>query len=180
MNCQPCTTIDRILSQPDTTIKRILSFLSIDDGYTLLLAYHISPDLIKWHISPVRHFSKFLNYAHSFVVAMADKGCVVSGSDTLEFFVPGSIDKNSDLDIYIPGNLQSVTNILTVLEKCGVKWNWLGDDLDRFISGTIGTTIEIRIRQLDNIYEWRHYYYQNATEQTCKCMALAQYLFHVQ
>jgi hypothetical protein len=31
----------------------------------------------------------------------------------------------TDWDIYVPGNVKSVTNMLSVLSACSVEWKWL-------------------------------------------------------
>jgi hypothetical protein len=68
---------------------------------------------------PIPYLSKTFKYSLSFVDAMADEGCVMSGSRTQEFLLPGSIGEGSDWDIYVPGNVKSVTNMLSVLSACG-------------------------------------------------------------
>jgi hypothetical protein len=85
---------------------------------------------------------------------MADEGCVMSGSRTQEFLLPGSIGEGSDWDIYVPGNVKSVTNMLSVLSACGVEWKWLGDDLDELISGSEGTNKVFQEQHLVNMLAW--------------------------
>ena len=99
----------------------LLLFLSIDTGYALLSVYNLDRRLMEQCIDPIRHFSKMFKYPRSLLAAMADEGCVVTGSQSLEFYEPGSTDTNSGWDIYVPGNIRAITNILAVLEECGVQ-----------------------------------------------------------
>jgi hypothetical protein len=114
-------------------ICTILEFLSITDGYALLEAWSISKEMMTRRCSSTKFFARAFDYPLSLLAAMADEGALIACSQSLEYFIPGSTDRNSGWDIYVPGNLRAVTNMLTVLQECGVHWTWLGDRLDEFI-----------------------------------------------
>lgn len=132
----------------------VLSFLTIDDGYALVEAWNMGPELMKRRTDPVAFVSRVFRYGRSLLAAMADEGCVLAGSHSLEFHVPGSVDEDSDWDMYVPGNLKAITNMLAVLQECGVQWQWPGETYDNFIRGPVGTVVEFRPWHIGNICQW--------------------------
>lgn len=132
----------------------VISFLPIDDGYALAEAWYMGPELMKRRTDPLPLVSKAFRYPRSLLAAMADEGCVLAGSQSLEFFVPGSVDENSDWDVYVPGNMRAITNMLAVLQECGVEWHWPSQTYDDFISGPAGAVIELSPWYILNILEW--------------------------
>lgn len=103
-------------------LGKVMSYMSIDDGAVLCAAANINSELLRRRADPISYLSKTFKYSLSLVAAMSDEGCVMSGSRNQEFLLPGSIGEGSNWDIYVPGNVKSVTNILSVLSACGVEW----------------------------------------------------------
>lgn len=128
--------------------------MSIKDGRVLLEAWDLSEELMTQRCSPETFLAKAFGYPISLLAAMADEGALIACSQSLEFFIPGTTDRDSDWDIYVPGNLRAVTNMLTVLKECGVQWMWLGDRLDEFIHGHCGATLEVPCSSLKNFNQW--------------------------
>jgi hypothetical protein len=141
-------------SLPTEIIQETMSHLAIDDGAKFSWTRSNGLELMMRRKDPVLYLSKTFKYARSLFAAVGDEGCVISGSMAQEFMLPGSVGDNSDWDIYVPGNVKSVTNMLSVLSECGVEWKWLGDDLNELISGGEGTTKVLCTRHLNNIEHW--------------------------
>jgi hypothetical protein len=74
----------------------VLSFLTIDNRYTLVEAWNIGPELIKQYTNPVAFVSRVFCYSQSLLTAIANKGCILAGLYSLEFYIPGSIGKDSN------------------------------------------------------------------------------------
>lgn len=54
--------------------------------------------------------------------AMSKNYVYLSGSRSLEFFVPGTVDEHSDWDFYIPIRGSYIGDFMCRLEEIGVKW----------------------------------------------------------
>jgi hypothetical protein len=54
--------------------------LSVNNGAELCAAANIDSELLRRRADPVSYLSKTFKYPFSFLAAMADEGCVVSGS----------------------------------------------------------------------------------------------------
>ena len=53
---------------------------------------------------------------------MAKANAVISGSRSLEFFVPGSCTPTSDWDVHVPNERTCVGIMLETMAKSGVQW----------------------------------------------------------
>jgi hypothetical protein len=80
--------------QPIEIIENVLSFMSIDDAAALCAASNIDSKLTK-RTDPVIYLSTTFKSPRSLLAAMADEGCLISGSRALEFLIPGSIGDDS-------------------------------------------------------------------------------------
>ncbi|KAK3938278.1 hypothetical protein QBC46DRAFT_227114, partial [Diplogelasinospora grovesii] len=101
-------------------------------------------------LDPVVYLSSAFSYCISLIAAMADYGCVLSGSRALNFFVPGSVDETSDWDFYVNGYTSCVVGMMNALEVSGVKWaDMLGDRVRELLNAE-ESSISIRVGEAWN------------------------------
>lgn len=75
----------------------------------------------KNRLSVLRYLDKNLGNGAEWLEAMSRSRCYISGSRSLEFFVPGSINESSDWDIYVSRSA-NVEAFLARTEELGVRW----------------------------------------------------------
>jgi hypothetical protein len=72
---------------------------------------------------PLPTLRKLHRYPISLLAMLADHRGVVSGSQSLETFVPGhGIGPNSDFDIYQPRNPDAIMDVMHTLQIAGIRW----------------------------------------------------------
>lgn len=78
----------------------------------------------------VRHYvDRNFGDTKALFTAMSKNYTYLSGSRSLEFFVPGTVTDESDWDFYIPMNLAYIGNFMQALESMDVKWMSYEDEL---------------------------------------------------
>lgn len=79
-------------------------------------------------MSVSRYLKETLGHGDELLTVLSKCFAYISGSRSLEFFVPGCIDDTSDLDIYVP-NLTNMGKAMRMLSDLGVKWRSLADEI---------------------------------------------------
>lgn len=91
-------------------------------------------------MSVSRYLKETLGYGNELLVILSKCFAYISGSRSLEFFVPGCVDDTSDLDIYVP-NLTSMGKAMRMLSGLGVKWHSLADEIRTCATAKTGSVL---------------------------------------
>jgi hypothetical protein len=67
----------------------------------------------------------------------------LSGSRSLDFFVPGSTTENSDWDFYVPNDSMHVSAFLADMENIGVMWYSPLQEIVRLMEGEKGGYVRV-------------------------------------
>jgi hypothetical protein len=138
-----------------TTIQRIVNKLSLSDAIALRDALPYSTILKQCsntRADPIAYLSATFQYSVTLLSVMFDSGCVISGSQALNFFQPGSVRDNADWDFFVPGYKESVMDMINVLEICGVLWDFKGERIVSTIKENENITINSKV--LESINSW--------------------------
>ncbi|KAL7904304.1 hypothetical protein GGI35DRAFT_489889 [Trichoderma velutinum] len=127
---------------------------------------HVSRNLQslkKWHLptycwylrkkhgileDPITYLGHTFKEPAALLSVMFDTGSIISGSRALEFFVPGSTDKTSDWDFYIPAFTDAIVDMISILNICcNVEWKSLADTI-----GKDGKPISSKL--IENLQTW--------------------------
>jgi hypothetical protein len=126
-------------------ISAVMGFLAIPEAQ---LVVDVSPDghldkvrqCFKDRTNPLMYLAPSFPKPLSLLAVMADTGCILSGSQALEYVIPGSRSSKSDWDFYVPPYVECVADMSRILAANGVKWNDYTKDLNDLVLGTrVGT-----------------------------------------
>jgi len=153
-SCHACyVNYPSLKSLPVETLENITGRLTARDAGSVAQTSSRFLAVAKDRLNPVVYLSSAFSNSISLIAAMADNGCVVSGSRALDFFVPGSAEEESDWDFYVNGYAMCVARMLKALEDSGVEWDLLGDRVRRFLRGDEGS-MKIKVGELQNVLSW--------------------------
>lgn len=114
---------------PYEILSRFYAKLSIRDAKALTLAFSLkSPyrqtfdDLYNDRVNPILYFTDYFPKPDKLLESMLYTDVYLSGSRSLNFFVPGSADENSDFDFYIDSPKQNIYNFMEDIKSNGVRW----------------------------------------------------------
>ncbi|EFX05175.1 hypothetical protein CMQ_1811 [Grosmannia clavigera kw1407] len=112
-------------------VEHIASYMDAGSVMALMATCRAMRKPCVSRLSPERYLQKTFRQASSLLAAMADHGCVLSGSRALDYFVPGSTgeasksdegEELSDWDFLVPCVEGSVLGMMEALAACGVDW----------------------------------------------------------
>lgn len=117
-----------ILTLPVETVAQIVSNMSIRDSQSLSAwaPQDILGDRVRAACNDRLCTANYLrdNFGHGveLLESMSKHTVYLSGSRSLEFFVPGSLGSNSDWDFYIKERAEVVYSFMSDMVKMGVSW----------------------------------------------------------
>jgi hypothetical protein len=138
---------------PVEMLEHITGNLSLKDIISTRRVNHTLSSIGTDRLDPVIYLSSTFLYPVSLIAEMADNGCCLSGSRALEFFVPGSIEENSDWDFFVNGYASCVTRMMKALQDSGVKWDLLEDRIQAFLRGDT-QHLTLKVAEILNILCW--------------------------
>lgn len=100
----------------------VATYLDIDSAESLA-CMAMSEEILRHRLNPLRYLSPVFEDPVFLLKAMTSTGSIISGSRALEYFVPGSVDEDSDWDFYTAACLDSIGPMASCLETLGVKWD---------------------------------------------------------
>jgi hypothetical protein len=109
-------------------VRIIVGYLYIADVVNACLALsdrHNAKYLIDERLSPIKLFSKLVPEPEELLYAMCASNCVLGGSRALNYFYPGSCNKDSDWDFYMQQPKRKdylQPDMKTALQDMGVQW----------------------------------------------------------
>ena len=112
----------------------VLDSLSIEDVRSFGQAVGTTTAVTR-RLSVVNYLAKHFggsSQGRALLVAMASFGVVLSGSRSLDYFIPGAARSDSDWDLYIPKEVNSIYGFMDRLASLGlVRWETTTDRVDR-------------------------------------------------
>lgn len=137
------TTLSRL---PLDLLAQILSAMAVHDVMNLRRAYKNKDGFDSFlqecdrRLSVQRYLDKYLGNGIEWLGAMSKCFCYISGSRSLEFFVPGSIDESSDWDMYVSGK-ENMHSFMKYSEALGVKWMSTSELVNRALDTGSGRVV---------------------------------------
>ncbi|KAG9521386.1 hypothetical protein KCV07_g3765, partial [Aureobasidium melanogenum] len=106
-------------------------------------------DACTFRLSITRYLLLSFGHGARLLDAMSRHCVYISGSRSLEFFVPGTIDQDSDFDFYVPRNKAVMESFMLELSAMGVIWT---SSLDRL-------RVAVREGEGEVCFAWEQYRY---------------------
>jgi hypothetical protein len=133
-NMDSSQSINRLCELPTDLIPNVLSGLTIGSLMDLKKAMgdkNKNSDIVL-ECNKLASVSSYLKtnfgYGTELLTVLSKCFGYISGSRSVEFFVPGSTDESSDLDMYVP-NLTNMGKAMRLLAGLGVKWYSVEEDI---------------------------------------------------